>query len=133
MPEEWIAEATKATSDNSNTQTNPDWSVGYGYQFWRCRHNAYRGDGAFGQYCIVMPEQDAVLTMISGVQDMQVVLDKVWEHLLPAMQPEALPANPQAYNELCDKLAVLSLPLANGQASSPTCGAMVRENLQAGE
>ena len=118
VPEKWIDEATKATSDNSNTQTNPDWSVGYGYQFWRCRHNAYRADGAFGQYCIVMPEQDAVLTMISGVQNMQAVLDNVWEHLLPAMRPEALPANPQAYNELCDKLAVLSLPLASGRASS---------------
>ena len=68
VPENWIVEATKATSDNSNTQTNPDWKVGYGYQFWRCRHDAYRGDGAFGQFCIVMPEQDAVLTIISGVQ-----------------------------------------------------------------
>jgi len=118
VPEAWIAEATKATSDNSNTQTNPDWTVGYGYQFWRCRHDAYRGDGAFGQYCIVMPEQDAVLTMISGLQDMQVVLNKVWEHLLPALQPESLPANSQAYHELCDKLATLSLPLASGGASS---------------
>ncbi|HEU0296567.1 MAG TPA: serine hydrolase, partial [Anaerolineales bacterium] len=34
VPEKWIDEATKATSDNSNTQTNPDWAVGYGYQFW---------------------------------------------------------------------------------------------------
>ena len=49
LPESWIAEATRATSDNSNTEINPDWTVGYGYQFWRCRHNAYRGDGAFGQ------------------------------------------------------------------------------------
>jgi hypothetical protein len=119
LAEKWIAEGTKSTSDNSNTQTNPDWSVGYGYQFWRCRHNAYRGDGAFGQYCIVMPEQDAVLTMISGVQDMQTVLDKVWEHLLPAMRPGALPADAQAYNELCDKLEALSLPFPNGQPSSP--------------
>jgi hypothetical protein len=119
VPEKWIDEATKATSDNSNTQTNPDWSVGYGYQFWRCRHDAYRGDGAFGQYCIVMPEQDAVLTMISGVQDMQIVLDKVWKHLLPAMRSETLPENPQAYNELCNKLAALSLPVVHGQVSSP--------------
>ena len=119
VPEEWIADATRATSDNSNTQTNPDWMAGYGYQFWRCRHNAYRADGAFGQFCIVMPEQDAVLAMIGGVQNMQAVLDVVWEHLLPAMRPKALPANPQAYNELCDKLAALSLPLVNGQASSP--------------
>jgi hypothetical protein len=26
------------------------------------RHNAYRGDGVFGQYCIVIPEQDAAKT-----------------------------------------------------------------------
>ena len=119
LPEKWIDEATQATSDNSNTQTNPDWTVGYGYQFWRCRHNAYRADGAFGQYCIILPEQEAVLTIIGGVRDMQAVLDKVWKHLLPAMQPGALPADPQAHKELYDKLAALSLPLPEGQASSP--------------
>ena len=37
LPEGWIAEATSAHSDNSNTQTNPDWILGYGYQFWRCQ------------------------------------------------------------------------------------------------
>jgi CubicO group peptidase (beta-lactamase class C family) len=119
LKEEWIAEATQAVSDNSNTQTNPDWTVGYGYQFWRCRHDCYRADGAFGQFCIVMPEQDAVLAMIGGVREMQVVLDKVWEHVLPAMQPQALPADPQAYGALCDKLAALSLPLPVGQPASP--------------
>ncbi len=119
VPEAWIAEATAAQSDNSNTQTNPDWSVGYGYQFWRCRHGAYRGDGAFGQYCLVMPEQDAVLAITGGLGDMQSVLDKVWEHLLPAMGPEALPADPDAYGELAGRLAALSLPLPDGQPSSP--------------
>jgi CubicO group peptidase (beta-lactamase class C family) len=116
---EWVAEATSVHADNSNTQINPDWTVGYGYQFWRCRHGCYRGDGAFGQYCIVMPEQDALLAIIGGVRVMQAVLDNVWEHLLPAMSPEALPANPQTYRECCDKLAVLSLPLPKGQTSSP--------------
>jgi Beta-lactamase len=119
LTQEWVSEATSAHSDNSNTQTNPDWTVGYGYQFWRCRHDSYRGDGAFGQYCIVMPEQDAVLAIIGGVRDMQAVLDKVWEHLLPAMQPGALPVDPQAWGKLCDKLAVLSLPLPKGQPLSP--------------
>ncbi len=119
LSEAWIAEATRAHSDNSNTQTNPDWIVGYGYQFWRCRHDCYRGDGAFGQYCVVMPEQDAVLAIFSGVRDLQAVLDKVWTHLLPAMQPQALAANPQAHGELRDTLATLSLPLPHGQPSSP--------------
>jgi hypothetical protein len=35
------------------------------------------------------------------------------------MQPEALPDDPQAYRELCDKLAILSLPLPKGKPSSP--------------
>lgn len=122
LTEAWILEATKATSDNSNTQTNPDWTVGYGYQFWRCRHDCYRGDGAYGQYCIVMPEQDAVLAINAGVRDMQVVLDKVWAHLLPAMQPHALPVNPSVYGQLRDTLATLSLPLAKGQPTSPKMG-----------
>jgi hypothetical protein len=50
---------------------------------------------------------------------MQVVLDNVWKYLLPAMQTDALPADLHTYNELLKKLAALSLPLANGQASSP--------------
>ncbi|MFN8484887.1 MAG: serine hydrolase [Anaerolineae bacterium] len=118
LAEEWIAEATQATSDNSNTQTEPDWTVGYGYQFWRCRHDCYRGDGAFGQYCVVMPQQDVVLAINSGLRDMQAVLNKVWEHLLPAMQPSALPDDAQAYGALRDKLAALALPLPLGQPTS---------------
>ena len=119
LSEAWVAEATKTTSDNSNTQTNPDWTVGYGYQFWRCRHNCYRGDGAFGQYCIIMPEQDAVLVMAGGVRDMQTVLDKVWETLLPAMKSEPLPVDPKAKKALHDKLQRLTLPLPPGKPTSP--------------
>ncbi len=68
---------------------------GYGYQFWRCRYNAYHGDGAFGQFCVVLPEQDAVLAMTAGVQEMQPVLDLVWKHLLPAFSDGALPETPR--------------------------------------
>jgi CubicO group peptidase (beta-lactamase class C family) len=68
-----------------------DWDQGYGYQFWRCRHNAYRGDGAFGQYCIVIPELDAVVAITSGVRNMQSVMDLVWEKLLPTMRASPCP------------------------------------------
>jgi CubicO group peptidase (beta-lactamase class C family) len=120
VPAAWVAEATDVHSDNSNTQTNPDWIVGYGYQFWRARHDAYRGDGAFGQYCIVMPEQDAVLAINSGLMDMQAVLDIVWEILLPAMKPDTLPANDTAQADLGDAIAALTMPLPQGHATSIT-------------
>ena len=118
VPAAWVEEATFPLSDNSGGD-NADWSQGYGYQFWRCRHNAYRGDGAFGQFCVVMPEQDAVLAITAGVGNMQSVLDLVWEHLLPAFAAESLPDNEAAQQTLVDKLSSLSLPLQEGDASSP--------------
>lgn len=119
LPESWVDEATSMHTDNS-PHDNPEWRQGYGYQFWRCRHNAYRGDGAFGQYCVVMPEQDAVLAITSGLDDMQRPLDLVWEHLLPAMQAAPLPPNEQAQAALARKLASLELPHLQGAATSPT-------------
>src|SRR5690606_31211150 len=94
---------------------------GYGYQFWRCRHDAYRGDGAFGQYCVVMPKQDAVLAITGGVGvlDMQPPLDLVWELLLPAMGDEPHIEDVAAYQHLSEKLAGLSFAPIAGQATSP--------------
>src|SRR5262245_29157942 len=66
-----------------------------------------------------MPVQDPVLARLRRLRNMPAVLDKVWEHLLPAMQPHALPPDSHAYDELSNKLAALSLPLPEGQPSSP--------------
>ena len=84
LSEAWVEEATSYQVSNGDDPES-DWAQGYGYQFWRCRHNIYRGDGAFGQYSIVMPEQDAVLAITGGVGDMQQPLNLVWDILLPAM------------------------------------------------
>ena len=118
LPAAWVEAATaRQTSNGSNP--NSDWEQGYGYQFWRCRHGAYRGDGAFGQYCIVMPEQDAVMAITSGVKDMQQALNVVWNTLLPGMQAGQLPLNPETRKQLEQKLASLALPTPSGSASSP--------------
>jgi CubicO group peptidase (beta-lactamase class C family) len=118
LPEAWVEAASKAQVSNAG-EKNIDWRQGYGYQFWRCQHGAYRGDGAFGQYCVVMPEQDAVLAITSGLGDMQPPLNLVWEHLLPAMQAAPLPENPAAHAALETKLARLALPTQPGQPTSP--------------
>lgn len=119
--EDWIERATSKQVENG---TNPesDWNQGYGYQFWRCKHNAYRGDGAFGQYCIVMPDQDAVLAITSGVSDMQAVMNKAWDCLLPAMGKEALPANTRAHKKLTKRLTELRFDPPAGEALSPAAG-----------
>ncbi len=113
LPREWIAEATRSQILNGDDPAS-DWAQGYGYQFWRCRHNAYRGDGAFGQYCVVMPEQDLVVAITGGLDAMQPVLDLVWEHLLPACGPTPLTADPATQAALVQKLEQLVLPLPQG-------------------
>lgn len=110
----WIEEATTSHISNGDDPLS-DWAQGYCYQFWRCRNNVYRGDGAFGQYCIVMPEQDAVIAITSGLNNMQAVLSIIWEQLLPAMSASSLPENPKAQAELQKKLQNLTLPMQPGQ------------------
>jgi hypothetical protein len=87
-----VEAATRKQVSNGD-DPNSDWAQGYGYHFWRSLHNSFRGDGAFGQFCIVMPEKEAVLALTGGVSNMQDVLNLVWEKLLPAFgdapQPEA--------------------------------------------
>lgn len=113
----WIEEATAKHIDNFGEW--PDWKQGYGYQFWRCQiQDSYRGDGAFGQYCIVLPEQDAVLAIQSGIDDMQMVLTDVWEILLPGMK-QSVSQNPELQSALEDRLSKLVYKTPSGKISQP--------------
>lgn len=60
LSENWVREAGKAQI--STGHPNP-WNSGYGYQFWTVgqRENAFRADGAYGQYSIILPDSNAVL------------------------------------------------------------------------
>ncbi|MDD4796994.1 MAG: serine hydrolase [Eubacteriales bacterium] len=121
----WIDEATAWHIYNGPSQ-NPDWEQGYGYQFWRCQpEGVYRGDGAFGQYCIVMPRQDAVLAVQSGMDDMQPMLTLVWDILLPAMRDGDIDCPKPVQEQLKKRLTQLTLPLPAGE--SPAQHACARE------
>lgn len=109
LPESWVEHATSKQVSNGSDPSR-DWDQGYGFQFWRCRHGAYRGDGAFGQFCIVLPEQDAVIAITADAKDMQAELNVVWDKLLPAFWKEALAANPEEEAKLKALLANLSVP-----------------------
>ncbi|MFE3034949.1 serine hydrolase domain-containing protein [Streptomyces canus] len=116
LPESWVAEATRVQIAHEAPIADgwSDWQQGYGFQFWMARHG-YRGDGAYGQFCVVLPEQDAVLAITSETVDMQKVLDLVWEHLLPAFGPGPLPGGQAADAALAARLTRLALPPAEGK------------------
>jgi CubicO group peptidase (beta-lactamase class C family) len=117
LPAAWIDEATtlkiyQAPEALQSKKDSSDWMQGYCYQMWRCRNNCYRGDGAYGQYIIVMPDQDAVIAITSETTDMQNQLNLVWEYLLPAIKSEKLAENRALNITLKQKLESLKLPLA---------------------
>ena len=116
LPESWINEATKYQT--SSQAGNGDWSQGYGYQFWRCKPGFYRGDGAFGQFCIVMPEQDAVLAVTGESADLQKSMTTMWENILPAIQNNPVAENPGEWETLKTELKNLSLPVPKGSITS---------------
>lgn len=129
IPAEWVTEATtfKIDQDPSaspSRRDSSDWLQGYCYQFWRCRNNAFRADGAYGQFIIVMPDQDAVIAIQSESPDMQAEIDLVWQYLLPAMQKESLPENKEKASELAKTLASMALPVT-APASDPETASAV--------
>ncbi len=101
LSEHWVKTATSPISDNSCNGT-PDWCAGYGYQFWVNAREGFRGDGAFGQLCVVLPEHDMVFALQTELGDMQAEMDwlmELAEHIhdddgetVPVLLPDYAPA-----------------------------------------
>jgi hypothetical protein len=72
------------------------------------RHG-YRGDGAFGQFCVILPEHDTVVVTTACTGEMQAVLDAMWTHLLPGLGT-ATREDAAARHELTTRLGRLALP-----------------------
>jgi len=98
LPADYVAEMQKAqvpcvpagvkpqqAAELGLTKENSDWVQGYGYQMWRCRHNAFRADGANGQYIIIIPDKDAVVVTTANIGNMQAEINLIWDHILPVL------------------------------------------------
>jgi len=123
LPVSWIDEATslkiyQAPDAPQSKKDSSDWMQGYCYQMWRCRHNCFRADGAYGQYIIVMPDQDAVIAITAETGDMQDELNLVWEYLLPSIKTGTLPENNALSASLKQKLSSLALSLPAAKSNS---------------
>ena len=119
LPDGWVGLATRKHIDNDNDPNGPlDWRQGYGYQYWMARHG-FRGDGAHGQFCVVVPEADLVVATTARVDDMQAILDVLWERLLPAL--DAAPADDEevASTRLTERLEALALPVLEAGHDGP--------------
>ena len=98
LPEWWVRAATRNqveevwmpslqagqryVATDPASRTAADRREGYGYQWWMTPHGGYRAFGIFGQQCIVLPEQDAVIAITAALRmGEKRVSNAVWEHL----------------------------------------------------
>jgi CubicO group peptidase (beta-lactamase class C family) len=115
VPLDWVELATRqhvATQHVEGSVEGADAWCGYGYQFWMSRHG-YRGHGAYGQRCVVVPSHDLVVA-VTGATEPQDVLDAIWQYLLPGIDA---PANATEDALLADRLRRLSLAPVRGSAA----------------
>lgn len=105
LNEKWIVEASAKQISNGNS--NSSWSYGYGYQFWLNPPGGFRADGAFGQFSLVLPEQDAVVVITSESIATKTTMQLVWDLLIPAMTTAPLPPNAKESNRLRTDLKAL--------------------------
>lgn len=110
LPVEWISRHRVKQVESGVVEDPGDWAAGYGWQAWMNARGGYRGDGAFGQFGIVLPHLDAVLVLTERTTRMQEVLDEVWASLIPAFDRPATASE----ESLVERLAGAHLPTVVG-------------------
>jgi CubicO group peptidase (beta-lactamase class C family) len=80
LPPEWVEQATKKQIENREG--------GYGYYFWRGDHNSFSARGKWGQICLVLPDKEAVVTVLSNLEE-EALADMLrcgmWETIYPRL------------------------------------------------
>ena len=119
LPMGWVEEASsrKIWQNPDATQAqkdSSDWLQGYCYQMWRGRHDSYRGDGAMGQFIIILPEKDAVIITTAEVNDMQKEFNLIWKYLYNAISGQNVLPESKACVALADRLAQLGYEPLSG-------------------
>jgi CubicO group peptidase (beta-lactamase class C family) len=111
VPEKWVEEATRKQVPNDkapHSKLGIDWRQGYGYQFWRCTHDSFRGDGAAGQLIVVIPAKDMVVVTTADTGNFQGEMNAIWDHLYPAPQAGAVAEDAAVQQKIKQMIAGLT-------------------------
>lgn len=116
VSEQYIQRAVSEQSDNRAGVERIDSAQGYGYQFHLCRRGCYRGDGSFGQLCLVAPQQNIVVAATASFVSMsrlQVLLDLIFKYIFDALGEELSPdpGEDASLQELLSDWSTSALPV----------------------
>lgn len=105
ISKEWVAATSSKQIENGKNDSS--WAYGYGYQFWLNPLGGFRADGAFGQFSMVFPKQDAVVAITSESIATKTTMQIVWDKLLPEMTDAPLQRNSAEHSKLQQDLKAL--------------------------
>lgn len=89
ISEDWIEMCLSVQVDTS-ALSDYNKRYGYGFQIWKGKpENVWLARGAFGQLCVICRDQDMVISLFSGLQDYNNVLDATWEFIEKAGEETA--------------------------------------------
>lgn len=122
IPESYLKEATSCQIDTQLTAPSLEESQGYGYQFWRTRHNGFACYGMGGQYAIFLPDYDLIFVTTADTQEQkggnQLIFNAFYNNILPALSDYPLSENKTAQQILSNQCNQLSLPIVQGKITS---------------
>ena len=113
LSEEFVKLATTTristvNPDDKNPPPNP--RPGYGFMIWMCPpEDSYRADGLGGQYTVVLPRQDMIISITESSDTPFRVLDAFWA-FLEEVRDEPLPEDEDACGRLRRRMERLCLP-----------------------
>ena len=76
LSRDWVTQSTARQIDCGERN---GWVDGYGYLFWHLKGNMFMASGKYGQYCIVIPDREAVISVNSDNRQEEM---KILEYLI---------------------------------------------------
>lgn len=126
IPSDWVEAMTSRQQEAGKED--------YCYQMWQCDYpGAVRADGAYGQYIIMIPDRNMVVT-ITQCSSMDGLKERgiIWRTLMPGVGSEPLAAG-KDYKKLLEKQKSYSLALPQGKASSKQAAAVDGKTIELAE
>lgn len=88
VSESYLQSAVNDIIDNKKPDyDDPEGTSGYAYQMWRCSYpGTYRADGMYGQFSIVIPDKNTVVTITSHQEkDANDIIRAVFSDIVPQL------------------------------------------------
>ena len=124
IPAWYLQQATAKQIDTVITAPDPEQQFGYGYQFWRTRHDGFATLGMGCQMSANLPQYRFSMVTTGDTQGRSrtygAVYDGLWDLIYPHLEAgKHYKPDPDAQKEIEACIAGLTLPAVCGEASDP--------------